>query len=365
MEHSISVSQIDTFSSCQYKWEVKYKRGIRVRSGEVGPMALGDVVHTALAAGLHNWFDQLKSKEVTGYEEINTVMQAAIISWADEKMPDDKRVPVITDDGTMSFDIDHDYYSEWNVMITSAYDIATRTLQNMRLVEDYTFGDFDEYPLIEHTLSVPLGGDYVFTGVVDAVLYNTVTGNYVVIDWKVRGKFTDLDSEQLNMQIGLYQHALYLQLGLYAPMGVVYQIKNSPPSKPSTNKDGSMSRRKINSDWPTYEQALLEAGLEPSEYIEEMLPKFDGVEFWRPLLVVRTLPITQKLWDNMVEYVNKINSTTIFPRAFGYACRTCPFAALCHSELYDYDTEDLMSTRYEYASWSTESEDDIDTSAAD
>lgn len=357
MNKTISVSQIDTFASCQYKWEVKYGRGIRVRSNGVSPMALGDVVHVALAAALTHWYFQQDADNSTGYTGIRSAIQDAILLWSEANMPDDRRAANVTGDGDISYDVDHEFYSQWDAMLINAYDIATRTLEDMQLVEHYRVADVENVPIIEYGLSVPLDNDYLFTGKIDAVLHNTLTDTYVVVDWKVRGKFTDLDSEQLNMQIGLYQHALYLQLGLYAPMGVVYQIKNSPPSKPSTNKDGSMSRRKINSDWATYEQALLEAGLDPSDYVEEMRPKFDGVEFWRPLMVVRTLPVTQKLWDNMVAYVHKISGTTVFPRALGYACRTCPFAALCHSELYDYDTEDLMSTRYEYASWSEERED--------
>jgi hypothetical protein len=361
MNKTISVSQIDTFATCQYKWEVKYSRGIRVRSNGVSPMALGDVVHMSLAAGLKHWYTQQDADNSTGYAGIRSAIQDAILLWSEENMPDDKRTTSITGDGDISNDVDTEFYSLWDTMLINAYEIAARTLEDMQIVERYRVADVENVPLIEYKLSVPLDNDYLFTGVIDAVLHDTWSDSYVVMDWKVRGKFTTLESEQLNMQIGLYQHALYLQLGIYAPIGVVYQIKNAPPSKPSLNKDLSMSRRKINSDWPTYEQALLENGLDPMDYIEEMRPKFDGVEFWRPLMVVRTLPITQKLWDNMVAYVYKISSTTVFPRALGYACRTCPFAALCHSELYDYDTEDLMTTRYEYASWSEEREE-IDAS---
>jgi hypothetical protein len=107
-----------------------------------------------------------------------------------------------------------------------------------------------------------------------------------------------------------------------------------------------MSRRKITSDWPTYEATLLEKGLDPADYIEEMQPKLADVEFFRPIMVFRSAEIAKIFWANMLSYAITIIDTEKFPMALGYACRNCQFAALCQARIYGYDEEVLFEDKF-------------------
>lgn len=341
----ISHSQINTYLSCAQKWSLQYNMGLRVRTEEVAPATLGDVVHVGLAGGLQYYY--IYQETGVSYSELQRAINTAIGNWDAEHRPADKTSLQFVGDGNqVGLVADDEFYQSWDDMVFSAKQIALRTLQNLQLIEQYDVVELDGSPLVEYWLAEDVPGTpFEFAGKVDAVLYNRTTGLTEVIDWKVRGKFSGVEAEQLNSQIGLYQHVLQ-QRGINAQVGVVYQIKNEAPRQPKLNKDGSMSRQRIISDWPTYEVALLGAGLDPADY-EDMQEKLADVEFFRPLMVVRTPAITAVLWDNLIEQAQRIQAAQSYPRSYGYPCRFCQFSTWCQAELYGYDTEDLLLTQYE------------------
>ena len=352
----ISKSQIDTFLTCAYKWHIQYVQGLRSRSYELGPAALGDVVHTGLAAALNTFALDYQQGVTSEYYLLDRSIKAAIEHWDSENRPQDKEVLAYNSEGEVVFVDDIEFYTEWDEMLSDAFQIARRTIRNLRLIDNYVPVFIDDEPIIEYRIELKIPETkFEFVGVIDAVLHNLTTGLFEVIDWKVRRSFTDTDAEELNSQIGIYQYALR-QLGIDAPMGVVYQIKNKPPRYPSLNKNETMSRQKIITDWDTYKEALLVNGLDPSDYLD-MKDKLAEVEFYRPLLVVRSHEVTDLLWLNMIAHAERIDNETIFPRAYGYPCRNCPFNALCQAELYGYDLETVIEDRYEYAQW-VDTEDD-------
>lgn len=348
----ISHSQVNTFQTCSYKWLLTYRVGLRTRSSEVAPATLGDVVHYALAMALRKSWEWRQDHYPTSYDYLRWAIDTAVSTWDEQNRPVDKTTVQPVDDGLISVVGDTAFYADWDEMIDNARHIALRTLKNMRFLEKYDVlgvgGDNDDepVPLVEYDLNVDIPGtDFTFAGRVDAVLKNRYTGMVEVIDWKVRGRFSGPESERLSDQIGLYQHALR-ELGVDAQVGVVYQIKNTVPATPKLNKDGSMSRQKITTDWATYEAALLDAGLNPDEY-QDMQDKLAGVEFFRPLMVVRTPEVTSLLWDNLIQQARRIAEARHFPYSFGYPCRQCAFADWCNAELYGYDREELLAVRYE------------------
>lgn len=358
MKNTISISQIGTFQDCQYKWYIKYAENIRRRKGELSPSSIGSAVHAGLAAALNTLDGMRKShlRSENKQKKLITSAQIAIRNWSVANKADSKEVPMFVDeDENIIMGIDEGYETAWAQMIEDACLIAERTIINMDLVNRYEVVRYNGLPLIEHKIEVDLSlalgwppDSYGFVGIIDAVLLDKLTGAVCVVDWKLHGRFTDLNSEMLNSQIAVYQHALRLKYGINAQLGIVYQIKRDPPRKPTLNKDKSMSRRKINSDWPTYKAALIEAGLRPEDYEEEMAPKLADVEFYRPLMVFRTEQITQKFWDNLLKFARTLIKTDKFPMALGYSCRRCVFAALCNARIYELDTEGLFEDLYEY-----------------
>lgn len=369
MKNTISVSQIGSFQDCQYKWQLMYKENIRTKKGDLTASSIGSVVHAGMAGALNQLYKlqnrKRKLPDDRQWNEIERAARAAIIVWSEQNRTTDKMTTQMVDDDTIIVISDETYDSEWDTMIEDAFVITIRALHNLDLVRRYEVVDATyqgiKAPLIEYWLEVDLSLDlglpkntYSFAGVVDAVLYDRDTGATCVFDWKLHARFTDLEDEQLSSQIALYQHALRVNYGVDAQLGIVYQIKRDPPRKPTKNLDGTMSRRSITSDWPTYEAALIEAGLRPEDYIDEMQPKLAKAEFYRPLMVFRTPAITQIFWDNLLVFARTIIKADKYPMALGFSCRRCAFAALCNARIYGLDTEALFEDKYEYLPQSKE-----------
>lgn len=372
----ISKSQIDTFLSCAYKWYLQYKRGIRAKTTEIGPASLGDAVHFGIAAALRSYWSWHREYYPIGYAHLDSMIDLAIEKWDAENRPTDKNSVNVSEDGKeFSLVPDAEFYDKWCDMLENARQIVKRTIREIKLLEKYDVVDVrindkglasnngyfkvdaKRVPLIEHQITIQVPDtDFEFSGIVDAVLRNRDTGMVEVIDWKVRRTFTGMDAEVLNAQIGLYQYALST-LGVDTQVGVIYQIKNEAPKTPTLNKDGTMSRRKIITDWFTYEKALLAEGLDPAEYAD-MREKLIEVEFYRPIMVIRTQAVTDALWSNMVEHARRISDEKRFPRSYGYPCRHCPFNLICQGELYGYDVDEIIASNYEVVNRPQESEED-------
>lgn len=349
---SISVSQIGTLTTCSYKWYLQYRRGVRVHAGGIGPTVLGEVTHFALAGALRGY--ALRERDECTYEEMAWIIKIAIKEWDKVNRPSEKQTTFTDSDGFVMTIEDTQFYTDWDEMLSVAYQLAYRTVQYMKLLENYEVAMYDDLPVVEYRLEYPIPGtDYIFTGIVDALLYNKLTGMFEIVDWKVRSKFTDLINEQIDMQVGIYQYLIGALLGIDVFVGTVFQIKSDVPHLPNLNKDGTMSKKNITTDWPTYKQALLDAGLEPEDYIDEMLDKLADKEFYRPLSVVRSKKTQAKLWDNVLDYITQIETAQTYPRAYGYPCRNCQFLELCNAELYDFDVDSLFEGRYTYAEWAT------------
>lgn len=358
---TISVSQIGAFQDCQYKWQLMYKEGIRIRKGELTPSAVGSVFHEGMAAALRQLFFQQqskrKSKPATAHKRLVAASDKAIRVWYTDNYVE-KQTPFVNDEGQLVMMTDEDYGQQWANMLSNASKLVERTIINLDLVNRYEVTGIEIQPdlvvpvvefWLDVDLSLPLGfppNVFAFAGVVDAVMLDKETGMTVVFDWKLHKRFTTLENEQLSAQIALYQHALRVAYGINTQVGIVYQVKSEPPRKPEPNKDGTMSRRKITSDWMTYETSLILAGLNPDDYRDEMQPKLADIEFFRPLMVFRTPAITQIFWDNLLNFARTIIKTEHFPMALGYSCRTCPFAKLCTARIYGYDEGELFETIY-------------------
>lgn len=358
-KNTISVSQIGAFQDCQYKWQLLYKEHIRVQTGDITPSAIGSVVHVAIASALMTLFKIQDKKAPSSDAKLGLMLmsaQRAIQAWHMENYKAKQTAIMVGDEQIeMAHDVDHDV--AWHDMLANAMIITQRALKQLDIVNRYKVVGVKvgrkKVPLVEFWLDVDISPEinlgnntFGFSGVVDAVLYNMETGITEVIDWKLHKRFTTFENEQLSSQLALYQHALRVKYGVDAQLGVVYQIKRDPPRKPELNLNGTMSRRKITSDWATYEQALIDAGLNPDDYRDEMQLKLADVEFFRPVMVFRSAEIAKMFWQNMLSYAITIIGTEHFPMALGYACRNCQFAALCQARIYGYDEGSLFEDKY-------------------
>lgn len=377
MKH-ISVSQIGVFTTCARKWYLQYHQGLGVRRlSDVSPMSLGDLVHQGLAAGLKRVYALRKRSRKTAKQQqtlwnnIDAAIVSAITSTAEAHKPQAGQ-GIKFDDGTyIPVEPSTKFIDEWNAMQDSAIALAQAALRNLDVVTRYKVVAIKGEPAVEFRLEYPIlvgSKRYLFVGAIDALLYDNHTGANVLVDFKVRRNFTGAEAEYINSQLALYQYILKAGYGVDTFYAMVYQIKNQAPRKPDLNKDGSMSRRAITTTWDVYEAALIEAGLNPDDYRDEMQNKLATVEFYRPILIPRTIDFAATFYENFKEQVATLQimqERGIFPRVDGYACRTCPFNALCTAEVYKLDVEEVIAAHYEYRELVTDSEEDDEQSTAD
>lgn len=349
---SISISQIQTFNQCPYKWHLTYQRNLSRIEAEVSPASLGTLFHIGMAAVCRAFYT---SKLIINAELIDEG-QRAIGAWVAENQPPLQAIEI---DG---YEMPQE--NSWFQMMTDAMLLVDRTVRHFDFEENrrrFVVADHEGTPLVEYKFVwknaiEPLD----FIGVVDAVFKDLHTGEYFLVDWKTKAQFNDFDDEHLNAQLALYQHALWQVLDIPVTRAVLYQIKSRPPQLPRMLKNGTMSRDKgQNTDWLMYYQALLDSGLDPMEYIEEMKPSLDAKEFFRPLHTFRVPATLHHIWNNFVNQVTLLNEAQVFPQALSsYTCRGCTFRQWCSAKIDGLPTDDLIGEAYKVYEPLQENSDD-------
>ncbi len=124
------------------------------------------------------------------------------------------------------------------------------------------------------------------------------------------------------------------------------------PTKPQQNKDGSISKRKINTTYLTLINTLKEYGLKwKREDVDAFLARnekvfFDKKKMPRNLKVVRTL-LDENLADTE-EIIRIVEDPSKVTRTVTLKCEyDCDFLALCMAELYGQNTKTLRLKEYE------------------
>ncbi len=347
---SISVSEISTYRTCPQKHDYIYNQRLARQYQETGPMRLGTVYHELMAAVLKAGY----------YKNTPENHVPQLIDWV-AKMWDKAKRP----EKTIQFEgveyPDTEFYERWEEVIATAKIMARVTVENLDIFNRFTVLDTDAFapeyrpdgtpvPLIEYKISYPvIGTDYVFSGVIDAVVRDNNTGHIVVLDWKTKASFISVDDEIMNMQVGLYQHVL-LQLGVNVTRGLIYQIKSSigvPELNQPDKKTGiaPMSRRVIATTWELYSEALVKNGLNPDDYLdmkEKLISKPD--ELIQALDVYRSPTYLTNIWQQLKVHLTHISQDT-GDRAMvlGFSCYSCPFKQLCRYKLEGWPIEEVIN----------------------
>jgi len=350
MTTPVSVSRVKTYSICARRFYYKYVRGLEPMDGEASPRMLGLVVHHILAEVLkvyHMGNNAPRTEKV-----IQAAIKTALWNWDTENRPDFYG-QFVDDAGVTVRQLNHERYEAWMAMCEKAEDMAYRTILELDIPNKYRVAsDHDGNPLVEYELehkwAATIHRHYLFRGRLDAVLESVDFGYNLLVDFKTTSSsFRSEEAEALDAQIGLYQYVLWATHKIHTPVGLLFQIKARSPEQPTTNQNGSMSRRKLTSTWEVYEDALLKEGLDPHDYEEEMRPKFAAIEWFRQTEVVRPEAVLRRMWDNFCEQVYRMDADTTYPRVFSPpTCKGCDFYKLCHAHLYGHDEEGIIEEEY-------------------
>ena len=321
----LSFSQISTYLRCRQGWRYVYQENLVPRM-DARPLSLGSAVHIGLATALREYH--------CGQMPVEDGVRKGIESWREQELA--------------RGDLFEEEIEAIHQTAADAEQIAIRTLRKLPIDEWETVTDLAGIPMIEYYFTIPLRGWGGFHGYIDWVGRHKPTGQIWLVDWKVRGVFQPYEAEEVNLQNATYQYAIFRIL-YKPPVGTItFQISNKPPVKPKLNKDGTMSRTLVKTDWETYKAALLEAGLNPDDYLD-MAEKLSTVEFFRSAKEYRTLDMVRRVWKEIIEPTAREirRSNKIVVRNFGHrTCNGCVYRQLCLAELSGEDVEYIKEIHY-------------------
>lgn len=321
----LSFSQISTYLRCRQAWWYIYQENLVPRV-DARPLSLGSAVHMGLAAALRGCH--------CGWVPVENGVRKGVQSWREQELA--------------RSDLFEEEIIAIHQVATEAEQIAIRTLRNLPIDEWETVTDPAGIPMIEYHFTIPLKGWGGFHGYIDWVGRHKPTGQIWLVDWKVRGSFQPYEAEEVNLQNAAYQYAIFRILRKLPVGTITFQISDKPPARPKLNKDGTMSRALIKTDWETYKAALLEAGLNPDDYLD-MAEKLSTVEFFRPVKEYRTLHTVRRIWKEVIEPTAREirRSNKIVVRNLGHrTCNGCAYRQLCLAELSGEDARYIRETHY-------------------
>lgn len=315
----VSYSRIKTFLGCSYKYDLSYNKKIAPRVDDRAP-TLGGAGHVGMAAGI-----------------LGQNVDEALDGWAKDYIKNHSLTGVDEDIDTMITGMVDE-------VLQTASVIVPRALENLNLDEWETVV-YNGSPLVEAKFEIPLDGWRGYVAIVDWVAKNKSTGMTWLVDHKFRKTLQADELEEYNLQMSSYQFVLK-SMGIDSVGSMSNQILAKLPSYPKRNKDGTMSRAQITSTWQVYQGALLEAGLDPKDYME-MKDKLTA-EFFRQSYSFRSDTEVLNTWnDVMLRSANTMANNPLGIRNLGsLSCRSCWARDYCMEELRGGDIDYLMKTEY-------------------
>lgn len=338
----LSYSQAGNYKRCRYRWDLYHRRLIRKRI-DSRSRSVGSGVHEGMAAGILTGGD---------LQMVNTAIQTWGAKWISDL------VPQPTDEEM----------AQIKEVAQTSLDIAVREVKALdfdRYETVYVAFPDGDWPMVEMNCVVQVPEDWEWDGFrfyIDWAMRDRETGHIWIVDHKVREAFVQLEDEEMNSQAALYMGGASF-FGCMTHGTATYQIRRGVPKLPSRNKSTKpgtkVSRAKIATDWPTYRQALLDAGEDPAEYAE-MEEKCGEYEWRRWNWVPRSKREVKGHWlDLQITGWRMADSLDHDPeeedRDYGYndraahifECRGCWARAFCIAELREDDTDILLETDFQ------------------
>lgn len=205
----------------------------------------------------------------------------------------------------------------------------------------------------EHKFSIQLTDGIILEGVIDMVAKDK-SDRIWLVDHKTHKNIPTGDIAYSNMQSALYAWAMYNLKEFPNPDGVCWNyIRWKEPTQPTLLKDGTMSKKKIDTTWTVYSKALREQGLDPKDY-EDMKEILDSRE--NEFYVRQYLPLNENIISGVLadakttalqikelEFHNKDD----FDRNLTRDCSWCEYYSLCQAELRGLDTDFIRKADYQ------------------
>lgn len=318
---SVSWSQAKTFQRCPQQWKYKYLDRLQPKERKRAPY-LGTWIHAALETHyregdwkigykkyLKEWnslFDeereQLSEKHGPLPEAVKRIMKSYLWYWRN--------------DG-------------WKVLATEQeFEIE--------------IGSF-KYKGVKVIVQA--------NGIVDLVVEDD-EGLRWVVDHKTTSVIPDPNAfHAMDPQLMLYPIPMAQRFGRIA--GIFYNyIKSKPATIPQlTAKTGVLSRRKINTDYPTALRALKSYGFDPADYSDFLRPLRKQSPFLKRYPLPREKQVTATILQDFIDTAKNIYKERLkkrHVRNITKDCKTmCSYHDLCRGELNGLDMSFYKKSRFE------------------
>lgn len=171
-----------------------------------------------------------------------------------------------------------------------------------------------------------------------------------VVDHKSTGSIPDPNSfHAMDPQLMLYPVGAKPKFGNIA--GIVYDyLRSRPASIPHINKNGSLSKRKIVTDYPTARRFLKENGFDPADYSDFLKPLKKRSPLLRRYRLPREATVTKKILRDFIATARDIyleRDKKAHVRNITKDCKTmCSFHDLCKGELNGRNMEYLRKSQF-------------------
>jgi hypothetical protein len=351
-ERTYSWSQVQTYQDCGQKGKWQYEEGYRERtSADSRSMMLGSAVH----AGMEAYMKAITVGTVRA-TAVN-VAADAIREWARRET---KPYQQYFDWSSRSLIYDTDYYvmmrevpetaiklvTYYHQFIPTSWVIATKKeVIPSRYSDGSIARELGQSLALEWKIYHTMPDGQQFTGVVDAVIRDTETGNIFLVDWKVKTSLPHDNLAMLDGQLGLYAAVLNAN-GANIREVVMVQMKADLPANPEIGEGKNLGtvltgRKSYATTWEHW-SANLPMGVDASKYEALMKPKMKDVDyFFHPVTSPVTKHSSQFALDNMQAAINMIEGGNLPARLSAYHCSHCVFARLCDAKKYGSDVEFL------------------------
>ena len=332
----LSASQIIQFLKCRKAWSYSYRENLTTRV-ERPYLTIGKLCHIGMQ---YAFKEKYKQDMTNNYDE-----QACIIAGKKEIINAFNKY--MSENCFLEEEIPMLKQLEFDSEIIFERTFRSMNPANLEVV------NVDGQPSIELHFKIPITRTKWLHGFIDAILRDKTTNEVWIVDYKFRRSLADADDEAYNMQNATYMYAAKY-LGLQLTGTITYQSLNQVPAIPALNKNGTVSRAKIKTDWETYSAFLEIHGQNPEDYAEEMIPKLADIEWIRPIKEFRNEETLKRIWKEVIvsasdqifkAYKAKTDKTCI-KSMFAFNCKMCQFAQLCQGELRNYDASYLKNTVY-------------------
>lgn len=304
-DNSVSWSEIKTYQRCPKQHEYKYDQRL-VPKAKARPLFLGSWFHAAL----ESYYKQGDWK--IGFNLYKKEYDAL---FEEERQELDKRgkLPDIVSRGIRSYLW---YYRDdgWTVKeIEKEFEVDT--------------------PLV-------ISGERMrLKGIIDLVVEDEA-GLWWIVDHKTAGNIPEPNSfHAMDPQLMLYPWAAKIAFG-WDVAGIVYNyVRSRAPTVPRLNKDGSVSKRKVVTDYPTLMRFIQDNGLDPVNFEQARKQLRRKSPFLRRYRYPREPFVTKEILLDALSVAKHIKQDKRRSRTITRDCaRMCSFHDLCRAELNGMDT---------------------------